>query len=251
MSSLEDKLQALTRSLEDQGLLSSGEGQSTDTATSERLNAASGIKLAPPWGRIALATLLSAVLPVLLFIGVILMNIPVPEPPADLLLSLLIFALVVWPIPLAGYWAGIAWSSSARLSRFLAVQTALALASIALGLLVYRVGAALVLDTESLLGTTPYQTVLLQLTNASASTSSWWISLLGPILIFISGGLFADLRKKRKLSASETQPGLARTIANKFSTAGEEPSTNLVKVIEIVGPSLVGLFGTILTIYFN
>jgi hypothetical protein len=64
-----------------------------------------------------------------------------------------------------------------------------------------------------------------------------------PTLIFLSGALFADLRKKNKLPPSEREFGYGRTVARGIGSADTEPNRGTIARIEKIVPLLTGLVG--------
>lgn len=70
----------------------------------------------------------------------------------------------------------------------------------------------------------------------------------GPTLMFLSGCLFADLWQKWKLPRRERESGFAERVAAKFSASTKGASEKMIRFVEILGPSLIGLLGVIITV---
>lgn len=82
--------------------------------------------------------------------------------------------------------------------------------------------------------------------------------LLGPALLFLSGGLFADLIKTRTSPHGARESGIAGKVAARLSGPEKEPNKKMILFIKVLGPSvialagsLVSLTGTILTVFLG
>ncbi len=71
----------------------------------------------------------------------------------------------------------------------------------------------------------------------------------GPTLLFLAGGLFGNLWRRRRSPPSEhREAGVAEEVATKLSRPGREPNKNVILFIQILGPSVITLIGTIITV---
>lgn len=73
--------------------------------------------------------------------------------------------------------------------------------------------------------------------------------VIGATILFVAGGLFGDLIKDIRFPGEEEEPPkLARRIAKDISGSNKEPNKNLILLIQALGPSVLALLGTIVTV---
>jgi hypothetical protein len=73
--------------------------------------------------------------------------------------------------------------------------------------------------------------------------------VIGATILFVAGGLFGDLIKDILFPGEEEEPPkLARRIAKDISGSNKEPNKTLILLIQALGPSLLALLGTIVTV---
>jgi hypothetical protein len=73
--------------------------------------------------------------------------------------------------------------------------------------------------------------------------------VIGATILFVAGGLFGDLIKDIRFPGEEKEPPkLARRIAKDISGSNKEPNKTLILLIQALGPSLLALLGTIVTV---
>lgn len=73
--------------------------------------------------------------------------------------------------------------------------------------------------------------------------------VMGAAVLFLAGGLFGDLADSIRFPESEAdQPVLATRVVKGFTGSHGEPNRTLILLIQALGPSFLGLIGTIATI---
>ena len=73
--------------------------------------------------------------------------------------------------------------------------------------------------------------------------------VLGAAVLFLAGGLFGDLVDSIRFPDSEAdQPVLATRVVKRVTGSQGEPNRTLILLIQALGPSFLGLIGTIATI---
>jgi hypothetical protein len=226
------------------------EGQIADKTRSTNASYPRDSAPSPNWKSIGLAVLFAALMPGILLAGI---NTVIPMPTSPVvreLLEILFIIFILAPIPLGGFWVGLAWPG-----RHLPAYILLGLGSATLGPAVLgelsRIGVlSLLLSAGELLDLLLGQRLFEDLLGIPISAE-----LLGPTLMFVSGALFGDLREKRKSpDSAATDTRFAKAIANKLArlmSSGKDTSKKLTHLLQILGPSFVGLLGSILTIIFN
>jgi pSer/pThr/pTyr-binding forkhead associated (FHA) protein len=178
----------------------------TDNQATTNEGAITGVESASTkWGQVALALLLPALLGIATDIFFTMS--------ASTLYG---YSYIFWIISLlsCGFWAGLAW-----LGRSFKVYVLLGLAEGVLGFLI----------------DSPFP----------PPVEANILGFAAPTLIFLSGALFADLRKKKNLPPSEREFGYARTVAKEVSGSAREPNTRSIPLIEKLAPFVTGLVGLI------
>lgn len=72
--------------------------------------------------------------------------------------------------------------------------------------------------------------------------------VIGAAVLFLTGGLFGDVIEGISHPESMGEPRLATKLASGVSHNKQEPNKTLILLIQALGPSLLGLFGTFATL---
>jgi hypothetical protein len=73
--------------------------------------------------------------------------------------------------------------------------------------------------------------------------------VIGATILFLAGGLFGDLIKDARFPGeAEEPPKFARRIAKDISGSNKEPNKTLILLIQALGPSVLTLLGTVVTV---
>jgi len=179
----------------------------------------------PKWGQIGLAVLLAGAIPIsltaalkaLLLVSGFLKYLPIElfDFVNYIYLSIIfLFRLISLPF---GFWAGLAWPGK-HLKGY-------ALLGLSAGLIELSISWVLAKAFDYMAG--PLGVVD-------------YLTALSAIILFTSGGLFADLWKKHKRGeVSERE----EKIAAKLSKSGMEPSKTTLLLVQSLAPSFIGLIG--------
>jgi hypothetical protein len=195
-------------------------GQTADQDTSNVAGSAGGGSPSTNWVQVVLALLLPALLGIATNSSY---NIAVADrfyTPSEATTYNAFW--IVWIISLVpcGYWAGLSWPG-----RSLRGYVLLGLAEGVLGLFVDYI-------SETTVGANLF-------------------GFAAPAFIFLSGALFADLRKKNRLPPDEREFGYGRTVAKGIGGADREPSRGTIARVEKIVPLLtasVGLLAAIVSL---
>src|SRR5215203_276827 len=187
--------------------------QDTQQPESRATTSTTSVAAGPRWGQITFALLAPAVVNSLVQLYILAIqettigSITSEQPPPVVLTQILFYYafLLAWLLTtvVCGFWAGMAWHKRA-LSTYAVLAAMEGLLTIAIDSFV---------QGSSLFG------------------------FLAPTLLFISGALYADRRKKKNLPPTAREGRFARILS---------PTT--VSLIEKLGPSFLALLGTIITV---
>jgi len=252
ISSLEEEIEGLAGHRDNQGL----NGATSEQHIGDDSTVARATPANPNWKRITPAVVLAAIVPALIyfFLFQIVSNlVSNPGPIMLLLLLVLIYGATFIPVMVGGIVAGRAWPGRNIMGYVMLglVTTLFSRASpnVLQGLPVFDVVYSY--DSQS-----PFEDMVEDLMSTSELYAylpfsiAYLLEYSGPTLIFVSGCLFADLWQKWQLPLREQEPGFAQRVAAKFSTSTRGASKTMNRFVEILGPSLVGLLGTIITVLY-
>jgi len=92
----------------------------------------------------------------------------------------------------------------------------------------------------------------LSLSEMLTSGGVWNTSTISVVLLFLAGGLFADLLKNKANPHLTSERGYAQQVAAKLADPGQEPSRKTVLLIQLLAPlftTLIGLVTALIGLY--